>query len=255
MITTQKHTMERNQNYYDRNYPQRDNMPESSERYEHHGNYYGMPDSGAAYDNVRMRETDFRSHNTSGPVGGYGASNYHKDYNQSNRNAQHEGSNYRRQNHDQQDWRNESYRSHDRGRTNREPDYDPSYSSSYDVAGNRMYSRQENSYDNPGHGRRYGDYGRDERRNYGHELTDIHHDRGSFDHSRSDNDYNSSYRPENRFDSDNRQEDYRFKGSIEDRGSRDNYNNENYNRGRRPSGPDYSKNSPISGYGYDNFGI
>ena len=254
--------MERNINHYDRNYPQNQNMPESSERYGQRGNYYGMPDPGAADDYVRMHETDYRSHHTSGPVGGYGADNYHEDYNRNynkdyNRNYNQDyNRDYRssQQHRTPQDWRSTEYRNR-MSSSNREPDYDPSYSSNYDVAGNRMYARQENSYENTGHGRRYSDYGRDERRNYGHELTDIHHDRGSWDHSSSDNDYGRNYKPANRFDFDDDHEDYRYRGSIENTGSRDSYNREKYNRGRRPSGPDYSKSSPITGYGYETFGI
>lgn len=272
--------MERNEHYYDRNYNQYDdyssgNQRQKNESYSQRGNYYGIQDSNYGHGNVRMQQrSDFNDY-SQGPVGGYGAGNYNDNYNRTHRNRDDHyrygddnhfkqshgyatGSNYRNN-----DYRNEEYRNRDyRNRGNDSQDYNSGlpYSSNYDVAGNRRYARQENSYQNPGYGRRFSEYGQDERRNYNHELTDIHHDRGEIPDS-SENDYRGSFRPSNQFDFDENKEDYRYSGRIVNSGSSRGYSGSDgdryssrENRDRR-SGPDYSKSSPISGYGYDTFGI
>ncbi|MBC5772545.1 hypothetical protein H8S95_00585 [Pontibacter sp. KCTC 32443] len=261
--------MERNDEYYSNNYQQHysneNNPSQFSQRYTQRGNYYGMPDNQREYGNVRIQQRHDFNDFSEGPVGGYGAGNYNENYERVHRNRD---DHYRygddphfKQSHGytgQSDYRSNDYRSQDyknRDRDNQNYSRGQQYSSNYDVAGNRRYARQENSYENPGHGRRYSEYGRDERRNYGHELTDIHHDRGEFDHSRHDNNYGRNYRPSNQFDFDENKEDYRYSGRIESTGSNRNENRENMSRGPRPSGPDYSKWSPLGSYGYETFGI
>lgn len=266
--------MERNEHYYDQNYDTRrytnrkeeTELPESYDRYSRRGNYYGMPDTDAAYHNVSVQRREDSGSFSPGPMGGYGAGNYNENYERvhSNRDNHYRygDDSHFRQAHGysgQGDYRNESYRNRDRvyDRYGDSQDYSrgQQYSSNYDVAGNRRYARQENSYQNPGHGRRYSEYGRDERYNYGHELTDIHHDRGEHIRSQSENDFVRNYRPANQFDFDENKEDYRYRGRIENTGSGQSLNRENMNRGPRPSGPDYSRQSPIGSYGYETFGI
>lgn len=259
--------MERNEHYYDSNYDTRrytnrreEGMPESQRSYSQRGNYYGISDTDHGHGNVRIQQRDDFHEFSRGPVGGSGASNYNETYNRTHRNRddhyRYGDDDHFRQSHGyagHQDYRSEEYIN----RTRAEQDYsrDQNYSSNYDVAGNRRYARQENSYENPGRGRRFSEFGQDERHNYGHELTDIHHDRGKLSRSSSDNDYGRNYRPANQFDFDENKEDYRYSGRIESSGSNRNQYREDVNRNRRPSGPDYSKHSPISNYGYDTFGI
>jgi len=257
--------MERNDQYYSNNYYQhygndRNNTDDISRRYGQRGNYYG---SNQEHGNVRIQQRHDFNDFSEGPTGGYGAGNYNENYNRVHRNRD---NHYRygddshfQQSHgysSQGDYRNQNYRNRDYRSRQDSDNYSRSqpYSSNYDVAGNRQYARQENSYQNPGHGRRYTEYGRDERNNYGHELTDIHHDRGELRDS-SYNDYDRNYNLGNNWDFNENREDYRYKGQIVDSGrSRNNPRNE-VDRGPRPSGPDYSKWSPLGNYGYETFGI
>ncbi|MBB6612435.1 hypothetical protein H7F15_15415 [Pontibacter sp. Tf4] len=276
--------MERNEHYYERNYNQYEDGNRSGERYSQRGNYYGMSGNDYGSGNVRMQQRSDFNEFSSGPSGGYGAGNYNDIHRNRDDHYRYGDDNHFRRSHGytgQSNYSNQDYRSPEyRNRTNQysaEDSYSRSqpYSSGYDIAGNRQYARQENSYQNPGHGRRYSDYGRDERYNYSHELTDIHHDRGEVPSS-SENDYN----PGNKRDYYDHRADYRYSGSIESRNSssdRDNYatglyssnrayladhpnesDGERYSsRERRHprSGPDYSASSPISGYGNESFGL
>jgi hypothetical protein len=286
--------MERNEHYNDRNYNQFDDygsQGRGNESYSQRGNYYGIHDSNYGHGNVRMQQRPDFNDFSQGPVGGYGAGNYNDTYNRTHRNRddhyRYGDDSHFKQSHGYSsgdtyrtnDYRSEEYRNRDyRNRSNEGQDYSSGlpYSSNYDVAGNRRYARQENSYQNPGHGRRYSEFGQDEKRNYSHELTDIHHDRGRIPDS-SENDYRGDIRPSNAYDFDEDKEDFRYSGRIVDAGSdRDTYasglysSNRAYvsdhsesdsdrfntrsNRSRR-SGPDYSKSSPITGYSNESFGL
>lgn len=271
--------MERNEHYYDRNYNNQSdnygstNQDRYSERYGNRGNYYGMRDTDN-YRNVHMQQrADFNDF-SNGPSGGYGAGNYNDIHRNRDDHYRYGDDSHFMQSHGytgQYDHSTNDYRGDD-NYSRSQP-----YSSNYDVAGNRRYARQENSYRNTGHGRRYSDYGRDEGYNYGHELTDIHHDRGDLDRDAEANNYRRNYNPRNEWDFDDNREDYRYSGRIEDsRPRRDSYatglysSNRAYvsdhsdsdgdrysSRERRSgrSGPDYSAWSPIGGYGQQTFGL
>ncbi|NDK55252.1 hypothetical protein [Pontibacter fetidus] len=255
--------METNEHYYDSNYDtsrytnrREENAPESYNRYSQRGNYYGIADTDHGHGNVRIQQRDDFYEFSRGPVGGYGAANYNDNYRNTHRNRddhyRYGDDNHFKESHGytgNQDYRSEEYRN----RISQDQNY--SRGSNYGDAGNSRYARQENSYQNPGYGRRYSEYGQDERRNYNHDLTDIHHDRGEHSRSASDNNYGRNYRPANQFDFDDNKEDYRYSGRIKSSGSTNDQYRENVNRNRHPSGPDYSRHSPISNYGYDTFGI
>ncbi len=280
--------MERNEQYQNRMYNQsysnrrEESRPENYERYTDRGNYYGMPHHEDRYDNVSVRDGRDSGRFSPGPMGGYGANNYNKHYSSNQDNVHRNRDNHYRYGDDNHFRQSHGYSgqqdSQDRGFNKRDNyNYSPEYGSNYDVTGNRMYARQENSYQSQGRGRRFEDHGKDERYNYGHELTDIHHDRGPLERDSSQNDYNPQVRNRGFGEHD---EDFRYSGEIRSTGNR-NSNRDNYatglyasnrsyvsdhsdsdgdryssreNRSRR-SGPDYSKSSPISGYGYDTFGI
>lgn len=268
--------------YENRNYRRDEgeerNLSNYLSRYQERGNYYGMPDNDYEYRNVRASRGADYGNNTSGPVGGYGEHSY---YNGNDRNHYRSSHPYSRSKggHNPQ---SDNYNSgSSRGGSNQSNQYrygDPNPHMDYNRnegyertrgtgwrsesddsrRGASDYSRQDNSYQAGGSGRRYSDYGRDEHYNYGHgeQLTDIHTDRGAHKERRSDNDYgNQQYRRSDRDDnyatgvySSNR-------AYLADHGQgRDedmfDYTDENYpNRsprgyGRR-SGPDWSARSAI----------
>ena len=151
--------MERNEHYYDqRNSQGNGNEQQFRQRYSQHGNYYGMPNNDHEYRNVRMQQRHDFNDFSEGPSGGYGANNYNDVYRNRDDHYRYGDDQHFRQSHGytgQQNSHSTDYRNDD-NYSRSQP-----YSSGYDVAGNRRYARQANSYDNPGHGRRYGDYGRD----------------------------------------------------------------------------------------------
>ncbi|WP_439881861.1 hypothetical protein ACSX1A_01620 [Pontibacter sp. MBLB2868] len=271
---------------YDRHYD-RDNehFENYRDRYSARGNYYGMPDSDHEYRNVKSRDTRPSEFDKSsgGPMQdsksrdystGSSSSHYHYgDPNPYMGNSRNEGYERTRGT----GWRSESDAGRSRG----------NYSGyGYGRQDNDRYDRQDNSYRYEGEGRRYRDFGRDEdrtddrNRSFNAGTEDSYYDRGDFNRSREDNDYgrnrnySRSYYSGNFDDSSSH-----YKGEIRnsDRDRDDNYatglyasnrayvsdhrnesdGDRNSSRERRHprSGPDYSANSRISSYGYDNFGI
>lgn len=281
----------------DYNYTHRDRDNEDFDNYRDRydnarGNYYGMRDEDATYRNVRVSDSDENyGYRSGGPVAGYGASSYRGALNSSDRDRDSDHYRYGDQNRYMGGDRNRDY-----GRdshSDRHDNYGTSDSDRYTnySSGNR-YSRQDNSYRSGGSGRRYEDYGRDERTtmdqpvNQGYNMggVDSYYDRGEQPRKRWENNYsrddrsnrdrftNNSY--EGGFDRDN----YSSRGEIRstDRDRDDNYgtglyasnrayradHDEDYSqrssRYRRPgetSGPDYGYNSRIGSKGYNDFGI
>ncbi|MFD2514958.1 hypothetical protein ACFSRY_13860 [Pontibacter locisalis] len=271
---------------YDRSYNRsRSNENEPFEnyrdRYSSQGNYYGMRDDDYEYRNVKStntRPSDYSSSNA-GPMQDSqnrdyrsgSSSNYHYgDPNPYMGNSRNEGYESTRGT----GWRSEN--DSGRGRGNY---------SGYGFGDSDRYSRQDNSYRYGGEGRRYSDFGRDEERTYDRNRSynagteDSYYDRGDFKRKRHENDFGRDRDYSNRYyDGSYDDSDFRYKGEIKsvDRDRDDNYatglyaSNRSYvsdhndsdgertssrqNRHHR-SGPDYSANSRISSYGYDNFGI
>lgn len=283
--------MERNEQYNNdqynrrnRNSNQNEEMNNASGRYRSGGNYYGMSDAHEANHNVRHTKGDNYSQSAPGPVGGYGASSYRgteqgqsysnrnsDNYNagsgyyqgNSNHQGQHEHYRYGDPNAYMQGLRNtQSGRSGNSGYDyNEERGYGTTgqhYSGNYQSGNNsgnqsdNRYSRQDNSYQMDGEGRRYNEFARDEQRSYNPGNIDMYQGRDDFNYSRSDNDFGSNRRDngnqyfEGGFDND----DIRY-GNAEIRDTNRSRNqNENQNRtSSRRSGPDYSADSPISGFG------
>lgn len=246
------------------------------DRYSGRGNYYGMRDEDAEYRNVRSTGS---TNSGSGPVGGYGASSHRgATGNRNNQGDYHYGdpnpymSNDRNGGYDRTrgtGWRdnNDRYSHYGSDRTN----------------DRERYSRQDNSYQygDQGQGRRYSDFGRDEGRTYNRNTNrgynagteDSYYDRSDFKHDRSDNDYRGGRNYNEWQEDNNKRDDFRYSGRIQNSGSDrdDNYatglyaSNRAYNsdnpsnsdgdrsssRQRRSgkSGPDYSSRSSISDYG------
>lgn len=273
---------------YDRNYSRgRSNDNEQFEnyrdRYSNRGNYYGMSDNDYEYRNVKSKNTrpSDQDYSYSGPM----QDSKNRDYRSGSREEYHYGDpnpymgNSRNTSYGSSagtGWRSERDAGRSRG----------NYSGyGYGSQGNDRYSRQDNSYQYGGEGRRYSDFGRDEGRTYDRNrgynagTEDSYYDRGDFKHSRHENDYGRNRDYSNSYYSGNYDDSSaRYKGEIRnaDRDRDDNYatglyaSNRSYvsdhsdsdgdryssRERRRPrSGPDYSANSRISSYGYDNFGI
>lgn len=219
----------RNRNSYsDNNNDDRNstrNLSNYSSRYSGRGNYYGMPDSNHEYRNVKSTEKSNFGNNTSGPVGGYGASSYRgnfDDRNSNDRKQSYRGEGDRDQNNYNYGSMSSSSYNNDRDLNERYRYGDPnpymrnkrnrggyeqnrgtgwdqngfgSRNSSYatDNSGDDdrfRYRRQENSYSSGGQGRKYSDYGRDEGNfGYNHGEVNMHNDRDDHDHNRWQNNY------------------------------------------------------------------
>jgi hypothetical protein len=244
------------------------------DRYSSGGNYYGMQDENAEYRNVRSTgNTNFGS----GPVGGYGASS-HRGARNEDQNQYHYGDPNPYMGND----RNGGY---DRTRgTGWRDNNDRNYRGDSRTSDRERYSRQDNSYQYGGEGRRYSDFGRDEGRTYNRDTNrgynmgteDSYYDRGSFGYDRSVNDYRGGKRDQDA-DYDHKSDDFRYSGRIQNAGSDrdDNYatglyaSNRAYNSeqqsnsdGERTSsrhkrydrsGPNYSASSSASDYGAGEF--
>ncbi|WP_114784325.1 hypothetical protein [Botryobacter ruber] len=266
-----------------RNFESSDKVANYQSRYQNRGNYYGMPDRDAEYQNVRMTEGSSFGRNTSGPVGGYGATSY--------RGSLQDRDSSRRQD----DWSSRSRSSwdtdQDRNRQqagSRSDHYhygDPNPYMDYSRQGGyektrgtgwrsesdtyegtsyspSRYSHQDNSYTSGGEGRRYGSYGRDEEDNYGHDMRNrLDHrevSRGEHNRSRWENDYN----PERHYgstgrgwDSNRDREWHNVSDKYSQHRDRDMFDHTNSNypgssryAPRRSSGPDWSANSAASDY-------
>ncbi|MFD2247181.1 hypothetical protein [Pontibacter ruber] len=306
--------MNRNEHYYDRenqnrSYDQNEgdyNLSNYLSRYNAtQGNYYGMPDQEHVYRNVSSSQGSYYGSNTPGPVGGYGASSHRGAFEQ-------QGNRRQGAQQHQNQWENTGY-SH-RGEGDRDKDNYNSGSGSRDhyrygdpnpymsnqrnggyertrgtgwreggadYNNNERYSRQENSYRNTGHGRRFDQYGTDENYNYAHgsqtgrrsienseNLDDRYYDRGEHTRDRSQNDYGNYYG--SNYDSRNRNREGRNdnystgsyssnKAYLADHGqdrdeglfdhTSDNYPSRSPRGYGRKSGPDWSADSPISSQG------
>ena len=295
--------MERNNNYYSRdnrsdnnrnNQNNRNNNEQFEnyrDRYSSRGNYYGMNDEDAEYRNVRSTgSTAYGSGPMSGPEGGYQASNRQGSGNNNNREQYRYGDpnpymdNDRNGGYDRTrgtGWRDNN----DTG--NRRGNY-----SGYGFGGSQQdqgrdggYSRQDNSYQYGGSGRRYGDFGRDEGRTYNRSensgynagTEDSYYDRSDFRYDSEDNNFRGGDRRTNRgYDRDVDRyldkDDFRYSGRIQNSGSDrdDNYatglyaSNRAYNSDHQSnsdgdrvssrenrhgrSGPDYRASSSITNY-------
>ncbi|SIR14427.1 hypothetical protein [Pontibacter lucknowensis] len=267
-------------------YNQSSNLSNYQSRYENRGNYYGMPDQHHEYRNVSSQGST--SYGSSGPVGGYGASSWRSNRDQDDRHTQGQmhqnewggsGSNQ----YSNRDRDNYNYGS---GSGSSQGDHyrygDPNPYMNYERQGgyektrgtgwrresdvdhaNRRYDRQENSYRHTGHGRRFDQYGQDERYNYAHgrqdgrrsiedseSLDDRYYDRGEHSRSSSDNDYGRQYG--SNYDHRNQDREGR-NDNYETRRFRDRDYDDSPSRSPRGygyrSGPDYSADSPISSYG------
>lgn len=245
------------------------------DRYSNRGNYYGMEDAGKAYRNVSGHSGS--GYHRSSPM----QSGRHDDYSTGSREHYRYGDqnpymgNERNRDYDRGSefgWRSERDTGHSRG----------------DKFGDR-YSRQDNSYRYSGEGRRYSEFARDEKRtddrkrSYNAGTADHYIDRGPHHERREDNDYGrnqmiSGESPyyEGTYDT----SDFKYSGVIRTPlnrseglssgryGSDRGYRGEHYRtagssdgehvssreRHHPRSGPDYNANSPISSYGYTDFG-
>ncbi|WP_018479024.1 hypothetical protein [Pontibacter roseus] len=267
-------------------------------RYESRGNYYGMPDQQHEYRDVRSQGRNYGD-SASGPGGGYGASSWRSNYDQDNRHTQ--GQMHQNEWGGNSDRDNYNYGSGSRSQSSDHYRYgDPNPYMNYQRQGgyektrgtgwrsesdvdhsNRRYSRQDNSYQQTGHGRRFDQYGQDERYNYAHgqqdgrrsvdnpeSLDDRYYDRGEHSSSSSDNDYGNrygtNYDHRNR-DRQGRDDNYATgsyssnrayladHGQDRDEGTFDRTSDDYPSRSPRgygqSSGPDYSASSPITNYG------
>lgn len=253
---------------------QQHNLSDYLSRYEDRGNYYGIPDRDREYRNVRSQGSTTGS--SQGPSVGSRGSSRSGDYSQGDRHTQgrmHQnewGSNadYNRGRQSQGRSQDDHYRYGDPSpymHSQRQRNYgnsDDWRSEGVDHA-NRRYDRQENSYRQTGHGRRFDQYGRDEKYNYAHgpqdgrrsienseSLDDRYIDRGEHSRSSSDNDYGRHYGSQ--FDHRNRSRQGRD-DDYESRRYHDRNQDQSPSRSPRgyghPSGPDYSASSPITNYG------
>ena len=276
--------MERNDRYYGnrghKNYgDNRDQQFDNyRDRYSNRGNYYGMEDARQAYRDVK----------SSGGSSSYGRgpmqSGRHEDYRTGGRDQYRYG--------DQNPYMSHE-RNRDYGRSNEfgwRSERDTGHSRGDSFGARDRYGRQDNSYRYSGEGRRYSEFARDEKRtddrnrSYNAGTADHYIDRGPQPERREDNDYGrdqeiSGESPyyEGTYDT----SDFKYSGVIrtplnrsdEGRyssgryGSDRGYKGEHHrqagssdgehvsSRRRHPrSGPDYSANSPISSYGYTDFG-
>ncbi|GAB3204434.1 hypothetical protein ABID22_003336 [Pontibacter aydingkolensis] len=277
--------MERNDSYYSNR--SRDNYGEDRnrqfdnyrDRYSGGGNYYGMPDQGYEYRNVK--NTGSTGSSSSGPM----QSGKHDDYRTGGREHYHYGDpnpymgNNRNRDHgagNEFGWRSERDTRHSRGNN---------------FGGNDRYARQDNSYRYSGEGRHYNEFARDENRtddryrSYNAGTADHYLDRGPIRERREDNDYGRNRMQgespyyEGTYDN----SDFKYSGEIRSprRGqSQDNYGTGLYasnranvsehrseagssdgerrsSRERRQgrSGPDYGAWSGAGSYGDDTFGV
>lgn len=279
--------MRHNEQNYDRDHRSRsqdsgnnDNLSNYRSRYQGGGNYYGMPDQGHEYRNVRSQGNT--AGNSPGPVGGYGASSWRGSQDQDDRHTQ--GRMH------QNEWGSAS----DYGSSNRDRSQgdhyrygDPNPYMNYERQGgyektrgtgwrresdvdhsNRRYERQENSYRHTGHGRRFDQYGRDEEYNFAHgrqdgrrsvdnpeSLDDRYYDRGEHSRSSHDNDYGNQYGTNYEHRNRNRgsRDDHHESNRMGRRSSSSLDNDDSPSRSPRGygyrSGPDYSASSPITNYG------
>jgi len=242
-------------------------------RYESHGNYYGMPDTNHEYEDVNATRGASFGNTSAGPMQ-RSSSNYDK-YGSDHRGNRNEadrrynaGSSYRQQNSGDHQNRNDHYHYGDpnpymggyeqtRG-TGWERDSSGAYrgSSSND---NSRYSRQNNSYQSGGSGRRYSDYGRDEQHSYNPGGADFYNDRSDFNHSSSDNDYRGRGNRNRFYDEDSSRDDYQRGEMRNSGGNRSHINDQDYSKHenrynsnssdrRHQSGPDYNADSAASGY-------
>ncbi|TPE44204.1 hypothetical protein [Pontibacter mangrovi] len=255
----------------------RDGFQNYRDRYSNrHGNYYGMQNENAAYQNVRSSNPDPNfGYRSGGPVGGYDASSY-RGTTDSSRDHYHYGdpNPYMQNSRNRQNEGYERTRGTGWGAEDNYGTYGSSRGTSYSQGG---YNRQDNSYRTGGEGRRYNEYNRDEdrkmyrgRSDHGYNMLgiDAYYDRGEQPQRREDN----NYRGRNQSDYSNRHfddEDMRYSGEIRNSDRRDNYasglyaSNRSYvsdhddhsqrsSRYRRPgetSGPDYGYESRQSSYG------
>ncbi|WP_242916951.1 hypothetical protein [Pontibacter liquoris] len=264
-----------------------DKLSNYQTRYESHGNYYGMPNAQQTYQDVRAAHGPLHGNNTSGPVGGYGASSYRGASDQGNQ-GRWEEQNRTHRNEGDRESRHYNYGSGHQstsGHRNRDNHYrygDPNpymggyeqtrgtgwdrdssgaYRGSTSTNDNSRYARQDNSYQSSGQGRRYSDFGRDEQRSYNPGNVDAYYDRSDFNRSSSDNDFRG-YRPQqNRFyDSDARRHVELQQGEIRTtRSSQDEIRDQDYTKHenryrsgseerRHRSGPNYNASSSASSY-------
>ncbi|WP_242927401.1 hypothetical protein [Pontibacter vulgaris] len=260
-------------------------------RYTERGNYFGMPHHEEMHRDVRSTQRSDFNEGTMGPMAGQGGgrsyrsgqSNYDQDRNRQDH--YHYGDPNPYMNYD----RNGGYdRTRGTGWRSERDDY--MNSGNYglnqpDYSETDHYARQENSYRTGGQGRRFTEFGRDERHNYGHDrgsrgqrtsqysenLDDRYFDRSDAGRSKSENDYG---RQQSRYQN----EGYDGYGSSRRYQGSDNYGTGSYSSNRaylsdqsrergqfdrrsdefpsrsnsersQRSGPDYSKHSPISNYG------
>ncbi|GGG20582.1 hypothetical protein [Pontibacter amylolyticus] len=274
--------MRHNERNYDSDYRNRDyrsgdsdNLSNYQTRYENRGNYYGRPDQGHEERSVSSQGRYYGG-SSSGSGGSYGDSSRSQadrhTQGQMHQNEWGGGSSYsNRERGSYGSGRGSSQSDHYRygdpnpymnyqrqGGYERDRDTDWRRESDVDHA-NRRYERQENSYRQTGHGRRFDQYGTDERYNYAHgrqdgrrsidnpeNLDDRYYDRGEHSRSSSDNDYGSNYdhRNQNRRGRDDNYESGRLRDSGRDSSPSRSPRGYGY-----PSGPDYSANSPITNYG------
>ncbi|GHA77929.1 hypothetical protein [Pontibacter akesuensis] len=245
------------------------------------GNYYGLKDENYEYRNVRSTGSNAYG---SGPVGGYGASSYRGATNSNNQDDDyHYGDRnpYMNNRRNTNDNSGSIWDSHDRYGTtggNQTTNYSAGRS-------NSDYSRQDNSYQYGGQGRRYEDFNRDENKKMTKESgynmlgIDAYKDRGEHRRSASDNNYRRSS-DSNRFYEGHYNNDERTnRGTTRNSGSSDDnyatglyasnraYNSDQRNndsddydfserssRYRKPgerSGPNYGASSGASDYGHD----
>ncbi len=249
--------------------------------YQESGNYYGMPDDDHENRNGRVNRGENFGNNSSGSsqrsssnYGAYGRGNDNQDYGQSSRGGNRQNGNYNSGNNQSSRGggnQNDHYRY---GDSNSQMDYNRNggyergrgtgWRSESDDSrrGSTDYSRQDNSYHYQPNsvGKRYSEFGRDERNNFGRneELTDIHRDRGEHTRRRSDNDYDNPENRRNNRDKDNyatglyssNRAYLADQGKDRDEDMFDHTSNNYPNRSPRgygqKSGPDWSADSPIS---------
>jgi hypothetical protein len=240
------------------------------DRYQDRGNYYGMPNEGAAYRNVRSNSESSRyGHESGGPMQSGKNEDYRTNdqYHYGDQNpymGNRRNSDYGNRN--EFDWRSERDTHHSRGNNFGKSLSEPHH-----------YARQDNSYRSTGEGRRYNEFARDEHRtddshrSYNPGNSDSYYDRGKQPARREDNDYgrsrSSSESPY--YDGSYDNSDFRYQGTIRSvdhqgddrfgpsnrseqrRGSSDGERSSSRERNTRRSGPDYGADSHISSYGKD----
>ncbi|GAB3830314.1 hypothetical protein [Pontibacter rugosus] len=271
---------------YDRNNNRDRSFENYRDRYDNHrGNYYGMSNDDYEYRNVRSTgSTAFGS----GPVSSNNASsNRSESGNRDQENYRYGDPNpymsNRRNSSGYEASRGTGWDRHDNyGTTN--SNRSTNYNAGHD---NDDYSRQNNSYQYSGQGRRYNDFNRDENRKMnsgdsGYNMLgiDAYTDRGDHDRSYTDNSYRRGNDSNNFYEGHYNNSERMNRGSIRNSGSSSNddtyasglyasnrsYNSDHRNndnddydysqrssRYRKPgesSGPDYSADSGAGDYGY-----